>query len=189
MSVVKYWQKSTQASHLVRVRNNITIPAFDVVNGDGSLWGHARVVFEFLIQTTKRVILQYPLDPPEDCNFIPVIRLPLTSSSAGVPVRYALWDLAGVEIPLEYTLYDSQRLPISFVLEIWCKDGETSAVLSDDYVIATSSRTLRTSRDTPDPGDVAEAITQDETIYCQDFPWVLAKPTTEIDFNNAITLP
>ena len=190
MSLVKYFQKASHAAHLIRVRNYIELPAFSVVFSDGTPYGHSRLAFEFTVQTTKRVMLQHPLEPPTDCNFTPVVRLPIVGSS-GIPARYALWDVTGISIPLQHTEYNNERLPISFVIEIWGVDGNTTVDLSSAYRILTSSRTIRTGRATPDAADIAaDNFTQNESIFSIDFPWPIgSKPSYVIDFDNPVTLP
>ena len=96
---------------------------------------------EYAITVAGPCSLLFPYQPPDDCNFMPVVRW---VDDDEVCQRRKLWSLDGVDIAPMPADYNGEVLPVDFVIEIWNIDGEESVDMAEDMIISTSITTLPT---------------------------------------------
>lgn len=154
-----FWQTITPARVIGKIRNYITLPAFEV---DFDWQQVATVVAEYQYETTKNFTLVNVPDAPDGVNFTLCIKYRFDD---GEVVRYSLWlaDVEGASLP-NVPAYDGQVIKKHFTLEIWSStEDETPVVLEDDTVFNLSILSRRTSLaddDTVENCDPSDIVTE-----------------------------
>jgi len=112
-----------------------------------------------------------PIVLPSDANFALCVSAVDSNSTL---TRYVLANPLSLKLPDSTIIYTGQRLPVTFTLEIWHKDGEPSTLLSAAVNLITATLRVVT---TTDYGTLnADAtIVIDEEIYT---PFPLSFPLT-----------
>jgi len=134
-------------------------------------YGANWVVAKFHTTMTKVSGFRMPITLPADANFALCV---IAITGVGTLTRYVLANPLGIKLPDSTITYTGQRLPTTFTLEIWHKDGEVNTLLSDAVNLQTSTLRVVT---TTDYGtlNADTTIVIDEDIYT---PFPFAFPLT-----------
>jgi len=120
------------ASHIRKVSNFITLPAFNIPN---TWYGASHIVGKYSFTVpSKFSILSLPARPND------TFCLAVTWGTG--PNRFKLWEDIG-EL-FYFDLYGAEIINAQFALEIWNVDGEANAINPGPLIIDTSSLTLPT---------------------------------------------
>jgi hypothetical protein len=125
------------------------------------IYGASKIVAQSEVILIKKVSFNFPVIAPEDNNFSLAVRW---VDDDGVVQRRWLFTSSGLDYAPEVIDYNGERLPLTFVLEIWNNDGESTVDLDDDFVMQISDTTYPTRADDRTNVPAAEALTLDSTL-------------------------
>ncbi len=156
------------------VYSSLTAPDESVfVDDDGYpfRYGSSFIAGQFPLDTNRAFSFKYPVTPPTNCNFVPVVSW---EDAAGLVHRYKLWELDGFIYNPNFPLYTGQKiLETEAFIEIWNIDGNHTVDNTSIIELETSILSIVTNPNSVTP-DTNATLTIDtalaEPIPLTNFP-------------------